>query len=247
MEPLVSIITPVYNAQEYLEETILSVLQQTYSNWELLLIDDCSTDKSYEIIKKYQNQDKRIRYLKNEKNSGPAVTRNRGIESSNGEYIAFLDSDDLWYQDKLEKQINFILENKLKISHGNYYFCNLKGEIIKKVETDRDIDYKKLLCGNQFKTMTMIVERKVIKKLFQDIKHEDYAFFLDILKEGNISVRNEEISSLCRIGKASVSSNKLKSAIWTWNIYRKYEKLNLFKSIYYFINYSFKGIRKYKG
>lgn len=246
MEPLVSIITPVYNAQDYLEESILSVLNQTYENWELILIDDCSTDKSYKIIEKYLKQDKRIKYLKNEKNSGPAITRNNGIENSKGDYIAFLDSDDLWKEEKLMNQINFMIENKLKISHGNYYFCNLKGEIIKRVETDKEIDYKKLLFGNQFKTMTMIVKKEIIKKLFQDIKHEDYAFFLDILREKNISVRNDKYDSLCRIGKTSVSSNKLKSAIWTWNIYRKYEKLDLIRSFYYFINYSLKGLKKYK-
>lgn len=246
MEALVSIITPVYNAQDYLEETILSVLNQTYSNWELLLIDDCSTDNSYEIIEKYLKKDKRIKYLKNEKNSGPAITRNRGIEESKGEYIAFLDSDDLWYENKLKNQINFMKEKQLKISHGNYYFCNLKGEIIKKVETDKEIDYKKLLLGNQFKTMTMVLKKEIIKNMIPNIKHEDYAFFLDILREGNISIRNEEYDSLCRIGKISVSSNKLKSAIWTWNIYRKYEKLNLFQSIYYFINYALNGVIKYK-
>lgn len=110
MEPLVSIITPVYNAQDYLEETILSVLNQTYYNWELLLIDDCSIDNSYKIIEKYLKKDRRIKYLKNDKNSGPAITRNKGIEEAKGEYIAFLDSDDLWYENKLEKQINFMKE-----------------------------------------------------------------------------------------------------------------------------------------
>jgi teichuronic acid biosynthesis glycosyltransferase TuaG len=248
MEPLVSIITPVYNAEEFLEETILSVLNQTYKNWELILINDCSKDNSYKIIKKYLKIDKRIKYLKNEKNSGPAITRNNGINISKGKYIAFLDSDDLWYKDKLKNQINFMLEEGLKISHGNYYFCNLEGKILKKVTVDKEIDYKKLLLENQFKTMTVIVKKEIInKKLFPNIKHEDYAFFLNILNQENISIRNEKYDSICRIGKVSVSSNKLKSALWTWKIYREYEKLNLIKSCYYFINYALRGIRKYNG
>ena len=248
MEPLVSIITPVYNSEEFLEETILSVLDQTYENWELILIDDCSKDDSYKIIDKYLRKDKRIKYLKNKKNSGPAITRNNGINISKGKYIAFLDSDDLWYKDKLKNQINFMVEEGLKISHGNYYFCNLEGKILKKVTVDKKIDYKKLLLGNQFKTMTMIIEKKILnKKLFPNIKHEDYAFFLNILKQGNISVKNEYYDSTCRIGKVSVSSNKLKSAMWTWRIYRENEKLNLIKSCYCFINYTLRGIRKYKN
>lgn len=107
MEPLVSIITPVYNSEEYLEETILSVINQTYKNWELLLIDDYSTDNSYKIIEKYLT-DERIKYLRNERNSGPAITRNVGLEKSKGEYIAFLDSDDIWAKNKLELQIDYM-------------------------------------------------------------------------------------------------------------------------------------------
>lgn len=123
MEPLVSIITPVYNSEKYLEETILSVINQTYKNWELLLIDDCSIDNSYKIIEKYL-ADERIKYLRNERNSGPAVTRNVGLENSNGKYIALLDSDDFWKKDKLKNQVDFMMKNNLELSHGNYYFCN---------------------------------------------------------------------------------------------------------------------------
>ena len=129
MEPLVSIITPVYNAEEFLEETILSVLNQTYKNWELILIDDCSKDDSYKIIERYLGMDKRIKYLKNEKNSGPAVTRNNGINISKGKYIAFLDSDDLWYRDKLKKQIDFMEMNNKNICHGNYEMINKKSNV----------------------------------------------------------------------------------------------------------------------
>lgn len=248
MEPLVSIITPIYNAEKYLDETILSVINQSYKNWELILIDDCSVDKSYEIIKKYLKNDKRIKYLKNNKNIGPALTRNKGINNSNGEYIAFLDSDDFWKKSKLKNQIDFMRKNKLYLCHGNYYFCNPYGEILKEVRVSEKIDYKTLLKENQFKTMTMIVKKEILEGIrFQDIKHEDFAFFLDILKKIDYSMSDkDQIDSFCRIGKVSVSSNKLKSALWTWKIYRKYEKLNLLQSMYYFINYALRGIKKYK-
>ena len=138
METLVSIITPVYNAEKYLEETILSVINQSYKNWELLLIDDCSTDKSYEIIQEYLKIDKRIKYLKNERNSGPAITRNRGLENSKGEYIAFLDSDDFWKEDKLKNQINFMKENNIFMCHG-IINDGRKGNMLKKIITEQEL------------------------------------------------------------------------------------------------------------
>ena len=247
MEELVSIITPVYNSEKYIEETILSVVNQTYKNWELLLIDDCSTDSSYEIIKKYL-VDKRIKYFKNLKNSGPAKSRNIGLENAKGEYVALLDSDDFWTKEKLKSQIEFMKKNNLQLSHGNYYFCDLNGKIIKSIEVDPIIDYKKLLKENQFKTMTMMIKKEVLEGLnFKEIKHEDFAFFLDILKKIKYSMADiDRYDSFCRIGKVSVSSNKFKSAVWTWNIYRKYEKLNILDSLYYFINYIYRGLKKYK-
>ena len=248
MESLVSIITPVYNSQDYLEETILSVLNQTYSNWELLLIDDCSTDNSYEIIKKYLEKDKRIKYLKNDKNSGPAITRNRGIKEAKGEYIAFLDSDDLWYENKLERQINFMQTNNIVISHGDYEMIDENGKYLKSVNTKIELDYFNLLKENQIKTSFLILNHSKIKDIyFPNIRHEDFACFLDILKKYKVkSVKLKEKVGKYRVLTKSLSGNKLKSAMWTWNIYRKYEKLNLFQSIYYFINYALNGVIKYK-
>ena len=248
MESLVSIITPVYNSQDYLEETILSVLNQTYSNWELLLINDCSTDNSYEIIKKYLEKDKRIKYLKNDKNSGPAITRNRGIKEAKGEYIAFLDSDDLWYENKLERQINFMQTNNIVISHGDYEMIDENGKYLKSVNTKIELDYFNLLKENQIKTSFLILNHSKIKDIyFPNIRHEDFACFLDILKKYKVkSVKLKEKVGKYRVLTKSLSGNKLKSAMWTWNIYRKYEKLNLFQSIYYFINYALNGVIKYK-
>ncbi|MEG1506770.1 MAG: glycosyltransferase family 2 protein [Bacilli bacterium] len=247
MEPLVSIITPAYNSKDFIGETIESVLNQTYKNWEMLIVDDCSTDSSPEIIKKYIQKDSRIKYLKNDKNSGPAISRNEGLDNANGKYIAFLDSDDFWHKEKLKYQIEFMEKNDLKITHTNYVFVTENGEIIKTINPSEGIDYKKLLKGNEFKTMCMVMARNLIGEYrLPNIKHEDYAFFLDLLKKEVVSKKVPNSLAMCRLREKSVSSNKVKSALWTWNIYRKYEKFNLIKSSFYFINYVLNGILKYK-
>ena len=247
MRPLVSIITPSYNSEEFIKETIESVLNQTYDNWEMLIIDDCSTDKSLQLIKEYIKVDSRIKYLKNNQNNGPAVTRNIALSKVKGEYIAFLDSDDFWDKLKLEKQVEFMEKNNLEITHTDYFFTNSLGEIIKKVQTSNVIDYKILLKGNQFKTMTMMMKKSFIGDTkLPNIKHEDYAFFLDLLKKGAISKKVPDCLAMCRLREKSVSSDKIKSAVWTWNIYRKYEKFNLIKSSFYFFNYTLNGFLKHR-
>lgn len=247
MEALISIITPVYNAEKYIEKTILSVILQTYENWELIIVDDCSNDSSFQKIKKY-SEDKRIKYYKNSKNMGPAFSRNFGIEKSKGQYVCFLDSDDFWSERKLENQINFMVFKDIEMSHGNYFFCDVNNKILKKIQVDEEIDYKKLLQGNQFKTMTMMIKKDKIGAIkFPMVKHEDYAFFLEILKNIKKSYANtQDYDSFCRIGQKSISSNKLRSALWTWNIYYKYEKLGFLASCYYFLLYMINGIKKYK-
>ena len=246
--PLISIIMPVYNAECYLNQAISSCLNQSYQNIELILIDDGSVDKSIEIINNIINKDNRVKLFFTPTNQGPATARNIGLEKAQGDYITFLDSDDFIANDKLEKQLNFMLQNHLLMTHGNYTFCDLKGNKIKSVTTSKKIDYLTLLQGNQFKIMTVLVKRESIKLLrFPNIKHEDYAFFLDCLKEVKQSILySHQASSFVRIGKVSVSSNKFKSAIWTFNIYFKREKLGVVKSIYYFIHYAYNGFIKYK-
>lgn len=247
MKNLISIITPVYNAEQYIKECIESVQAQSYENWELILVDDCSSDNSVHIIQEYLI-DNRIKLYKNKVNKGPTETRNIALDVCNGDYITFLDSDDFWTKDKLEKQIRFMESNKLDMSHGNYYFCDIEGNILKQVVTDHIIKYNDLLKGNQFKIMTVMLSRTLVgKHKFKEIKHEDFAYFLDCLKRTEHSMRyTTEIDSYCRIGKMSVSSNKLKSALWTWNIYRKHEKLNFIHSLINFLHYAINGFIKHK-
>ena len=246
MELLVSVVMPVYNVESYIGRAIESVLEQSYRNIELIIVDDGSKDSTESIVKKYN--DSRIKYLKNSENQGPAKSRNRALDIAKGEYITFLDGDDFWDQDKVLNQVRFMEEHGLEMSHGNYRFCDTEGKIVKSVETDKEIDYERLLRGNQFKIMTVMLKAEVVKnRRFEEIKHEDYAFFLDILKGVGKSVNYGGNDSYCTIGrKESLSCGKLKSAIWTWNIYRKHEGLGFFKSLFYFINYVYQGVCKYR-
>lgn len=247
MEPLVSIITPSYNSKDFIRETIESVLNQTYKNWEMLIVDDCSTDSSPEIIKKYIQKDSRIKYFKNEKNSGPAVSRNLGLDNSRGKYIAFLDSDDIWIDKKLQLQIEYIQKNEVDLIHSNYKFCDKNGVAIKEIKNDIKLNYKKILKSNQIKTSFLVLNKDILKDIrFKNMKHEDFAFFLDFLRNGNECFCIQEPLGKYRINSKSISYNKFKSALWTWNIYRKYEKFNLIKSSFYFMYYVLNGILKYK-
>ncbi|OBX04310.1 glycosyl transferase family A [Gallibacterium genomosp. 3] len=246
--PLVSIITPVYNAELYIKDCIESIINQTYPHWELLLVDDCSQDGSINIIKSYILKDKRIKLFKNSKNLGPAGARNIALKNAHGKYITFLDSDDFILKDKIEKQVNFMISNQIKFSHGNYSFYNITNSNIKNIRVENFIDYKILLKGNQFKIMTVMIDRDILSnQIFSEVAHEDFLFFLNILEKGYKSQRySEEYHSICRINiRNSVSFNKLKSAIWTWRIYRVYLNLGLLASIYYFVHYIIKGIKKY--
>lgn len=238
---------PAYNAEKYIVDSIESVLSQTYKNWELLIVDDNSTDNTENIVKFYLG-DPRIRLFKNTKNLGPAKSRNLGLDNAKGDYITFLDSDDFIHKDKLNSQLLFMKLNNFKMTHGNYFFCNSNRDILKRVVTSEKIDYHTLLRGNQFKIMTVLIERKVIEDLrFPDVKHEDYAFYLECMKRIPYSYsQKNRTDSYVRIGNISVSSNKFKSALWTWNIYYKYENLGFLRSLYYFLHYVYNGFLKYR-
>lgn len=246
MYPLISIITPVYNAENYIRDCINSVQSQSYQNWELILVDDCSTDTSIEIINEYLN-DNRIKLIKNSINLGAPYSRNKGIESSKGDYVAFIDSDDIWDHNKLSIQLQGMLDKDIVMSYTSYSLINMKGGCIKFVDVDNKVDYCRLLKENQIKTSTLMLKRDFIgKNKFPNIRHEDYAFFLDLLKNTSFAYKIGSNLTSYRVGNASLSSNKLKSALWTWKIYREYEKLSLFSSLKHFMYYAFNGVKKYK-
>lgn len=245
-EKLVSIITPVYNKEKYVEETIQSVQAQTYENWELIIVDDCSSDHSAEIIKEYADQDKRIFYYKNENNSGAAESRNRAIALAKGDYIAFLDSDDLWNPEKLEKQMEFMQKRQCAFCYSACNVIDIHGTPTGKVRhVPEKVDYKTLLKGNSIPCLTVVLERE----RFQDIRmkkmgHEDYILWLDLLQQCGTAYGITEALGSYREYDNSLSSNKLTAAKWMWNIYRKHLKIGVLKSLWYFVNYAYEAVKK---
>lgn len=245
---LVSIITPAYNAAAYIAETIASVLAQTYPNWEMLIVNDCSKDNTAEIVQSYAAKDKRIKLINLKQNSGAAVARNTAIQNAKGRYIAFLDSDDLWKKEKLQKQIEFMKKNCYAFTFTSYeHFKETKENIQHQVQIPKSLNYNQALKGNQIGCLTVMLDRKQISNIhFTTQKHEDYILWLNFLKQNITAYGIKESLALYRTGNSkSISGNKLQSALWTWNVYRESQKLPLFKSIYYMCFYCLNGIIKH--
>lgn len=244
---LVSIITPSYKSKRFISEAINSVLAQTHQNWEMIIVDDCSPDNSNELIEQYLKKDNRIKLIKLKKNNGPAVARNKAIEEAKGRYIAFLDADDIWKPRKLEKQIEFIFTYDLAFSYSSYDLIDENGNHLNTFVTKQEISYHDMLKTCSIGCLTAIYDVRKLGKLYmEDLGHEDYTLWLKIMKKIKITKGILEPLASYRIVSNSVSANKIKSATWQWRIYRDVEKLNLFKSIYYFMHYAFNGVMKYK-
>ena len=244
---IISIITPVYNASDFLEETINSVLNQTYDNWEMILVDDCSTDNSREIIKKLSQMDDRIIPVFSERNEGVAKSRNKGILKAKGRYIAFLDSDDIWKENKLKLQIEFMKKNNIAFSFTGYDFIDENGvEFRKMVDVPSKVNYNKLLKYNSIGCLTVMIDKEIVGDIeMPSIKHEDFMTWLSILKKGIDAYGINENLASYRKRTGSVSENKIKAATWTWNILRKHERLNIVKASWCFINYAFMTVKKH--
>lgn len=243
---LVSIIMPAYNAEKYIEEAIESVIEQTYETWELIVVDDASTDGTVAVVQECATKDSRINLIRLSKNGGVANARNVAIENAKGRFLAFLDSDDLWVRQKLEKQIRFMQKNDYVFTYHAYasFENDIKKCKVRKVPLK--VDYNVYLRGNSTGScLTTIVDRNIIKNIcMPNEKHEDYICWLNILKEYDITAYGmQECLGYYRIGKKSVSSNKLKSAWWHWKVLRG-QGLDIFTSIYDFCCYVFYGIKK---
>jgi teichuronic acid biosynthesis glycosyltransferase TuaG len=248
INPLVSIITPLYNSGRFIDATINSVISQSYTNWELIIVDDCSTDNSYQIVKQRAETESKIKLYKLNENSGhPSIVRNYAIEKSKGDFIAFLDSDDLWDELKLEKQVNFMVENNFCFSHTAYRKINSEGVVIsKRINVSSKVSYKQLLKHNEIGCLTAMYNAQIVgKHLFPNIGHEDFAAWLKILKAGYLSHGLNTVLASYRVHSNTVSSNKIKAATYTWHIFRKQEKLSIFSSLYHFSFYIVNALWKY--
>ena len=219
-EPLVSIITPVYNAERFLSDTIKSVQNQTYKNWEILLIDDCSKDNSAQIIKEFQKYDNRIKYIKLKKNSGASVSRNEGIRNAKGRFIAFVDSDDIWKPEKLEIQIKYMLKENLGFTFTSYRYMKENGELTNKIaKAPSKINYNGLLKNTIIGCSTVVIDREIVDYFEMPLvrRGQDTATWLQILRKEKYAYGIEQDLVNYRLVGESLSSNKIIALKRTWN------------------------------
>jgi len=249
MDEIVSIITPLFNSITFIEETIESVISQTYNDWEMIIIDDCSNDGSLELVKDIAKDDLRIRLISLKNNLGPSNARNEGIKQACGRYIAFLDSDDLWHKDKLKKQIKFMNSNEYAFTFTGYEKIDESGDSIGIVLPYKNrVSYQDLLKSNHIGCLTVMLDMKLLgdKKYMPDIiKRQDHGLWLNLLKGVKSAYCLDEILGKYRIRQGSVSINKLTNVKYQWKLYRSIEKMNILQSLYYMAFYSYYGLRKY--
>ena len=228
---MVSIVIPVYNAQNYIVETMDSVLAQTFTEWELLLVDDCSPDNSAEVIENYiaSHPERKIRLITQETNQGAAKARNRGVEEAQGRYIAYLDADDLWFPEKLEKELQFMNKHNAGFVYCAYEFGDEQAVPTgKRVRVPLELDYKHALTRTIIFTSTVLIDtEKVGKPFMPDVPSEDSATWWNILKQGNKAYGLDEPLAIYRRPAESLSSNKVTAVKRIWNLYRNVEGLGI--------------------
>lgn len=247
-KPLISIITPAFNCELTIQQTYNSIKNQTYINWEWVITEDCSDDRTYSKLMKLKEQDSRIKVLKNAKNSGAAVSRNNSISHAKGRYLAFIDADDLWVPEKLEKQFLFMEHYKVDFSFTAYELIDEQGNTIgQKIDTHlicplayEDMLRKKATLG----CSTVMLRRSGFDDISMPLIRtgQDYALWLKLLKTGVKAFSIPEVLTQYRILPNSISRNKVKKAKRQWQIYREIEKLPLLKSIECFCFYALRAV-----
>lgn len=248
---LVSIITPVYNGEKYISETIDSVLQQTYLDWEMIVVDDGSKDNSATIVRQYAEKESRITLLQ-QPNGGSASARNNGIRHANGQYIALLDSDDLWDQDFLRSQLNLMKDKNAIVVHGSYKRINEKSEeILRAWKAKEEVTYKQMQITNHIACLTGLYDTSIYGKIYlkEELRsiRDDYAYWLDIVKLAGKSYGNQNILASYRVISSSTTGKKKKLIKAQFFFYYHYQKLGLLKSVLYTIYWGMLGILKFRG
>lgn len=248
MPNLVSIITPCYNSERFIADTIESVLAQSVPNWEMIIVDDNSTDSSRAIISRYVQKSSKIKLIGLNSNVGTHQARNIATRHAVGRYIAFLDSDDLWLPSKLEKQINFMTENQTAFSYTSYRLIDEHNNDLGVFITEPSVSYFDLLKKSPIGCLTVIYDIEQLGKM--DMPNialgEDYATWLEILSRIKVGKGILQPLAIYRMHKTSLSSNKIRSAICRWKVYRDFQKIGCIKSFYYFCHYVCYGVVKYR-
>ena len=244
---MISIIVPVYNAADFIEKTIEMVQKQTYPDWELILVDDASKDKSCEVIERYleSHPDDRIRLIKKTQNEGAALTRNRGIREAKGRYIAFLDADDVWMPQKLQLQMEFMENTKAGFVFSAYEFGDEEAKGTGRiVHVPGTLTYKKALSRTVIFTTTVLLDTEIVDKeliYMPNVPSEDSATWWQILRAGHVARGMEQVVAIYRRPAKSLSSNKLKAIKRIWYLYRKVEKLSLPASCTAFVGWAYRA------
>lgn len=249
-QDLVSIIVPVYNVEKYIIETMDCVRKQTYPHWELLLVEDGSRDKGALVIEEYirRTGDERIKLIRQPENMGAARARNRGLHEATGRYIAYLDADDLWVPEKLEKEIAFMEEKEAAFAFTGYEFADENGVGLGKVvRVPGTLNYKEALKNTTIFTTTVMFDTTKIEKALLEmpiIKSEDTALWWKVLRNGYIAYGlDENLVRYRRAGK-SLSSNKLEAVRRIWNLYRKAEGMSVISSAYHFCFWAVRAVKR---
>lgn len=248
MSNSVSIIIPTYNSSKYIARTINSILLQTFCNWEIIVVDDGSNDNTIDIIQEFINKGCRINLVRLEKNSGAAIARNTALEMAKSRYIAFLDADDVWLPNKLERQIDFMRKKKVDFSYTAYRKVDERGHVIGTVGVPEKLSYTDLLKKCEIGCLTAIYDTKNLGKIFMPNirKRQDLGLWLRILKKIPYAYGLNIPLAEYTLRSDSISANKRKAALYTWTLYREVEHLPFFLSVYYFLHYAVNGLLRTK-
>ncbi|SDG39479.1 Glycosyltransferase involved in cell wall bisynthesis [Pedobacter terrae] len=232
MEPLVSIVTPCYNSAAFITETLDAVVAQRYTNWELIVVDDRSADETCDIVEAFASRHPRVRLVALKENGGVSNARNIGLAEAKGKYIAFLDSDDIWLEDKLSRQVSYMEKELLPLTFCAYNRIDEQGKIISgQIPVPRTVNYNALLAHNVVIFSTSMMLKSAIGDIkFSRAGHEDWIFLLQLLKKCGQGYGINQPLVYYRVRQNSVSSNKLKAIGYTWKIFRESEGINFFRS-----------------
>ena len=244
----VSIITPAYNADSYIQETLNSVLRQSFTLWELIIVDDKSQDNTVSIVKQYMAQDSRIQLVCNDENLGPGLSRNKGIACAKGRFLAFIDSDDVWLPSKLEIQLEFMKSKNVAISYTSYELIDSKSNSLnKKIEVaSKPLDYRSYLGNTIIGFSTAMIDQSKVHEIVLPAlpSREDTFLWISLLRTGKLAYGIHNILTQYRVHNQSISSSKLKASMQVWILYRKYVGLNFFQALFYFSSYALHAVKK---
>lgn len=245
--PKVSIIMPVFNAKKYIDESIASVICQTYDDWELILIDDYSTDGTYEYLLESYEENPKIKLLRNLVNSGAGASRNLGLQSASGQFIAFLDADDIWLPFKLEKQLAFMLNRESAIVHTSYSFINESGGPISgRVNVSKHVNLNSYMRNTEIGMSTVLINKEIMGNFeFPSIRiHEDASLWLEILGRGLTADGLNEVLVNYRVRKGQLSGNKIVAALNTFKLYASVKELPIRNRLKNYLFYAVNAIHK---